>query len=40
MDGGSENKSPTFAIKAAPEGYENFDKRKDGWTKVVLKPGR
>ena len=20
-------------------GYKNFDKRKDGWTKVVLKPG-
>ncbi len=23
----------------AAEGYENFDARKDGWTKVILKPG-
>lgn len=22
----------------APEGYENFDERNEGWTKVVLKP--
>ncbi len=38
--------SPSFIVshelplERAPEGYENFDKRKDGWTKVVLKPGR
>ena len=38
--------SPSFIVshelplEQAPEGYENFDKRKDGWTKVVLKPGR
>jgi glutathione-independent formaldehyde dehydrogenase len=37
--------SPSFIIShelplsKAPEGYENFDARKDGWTKVVLKPG-
>src|SRR5450830_581745 len=23
----------------AAQGYENFDARKDGWTKVILKPG-
>lgn len=37
--------SPSFIVshelplERAPEGYENFDKRNDGWTKVVLKPG-
>jgi len=25
-------------LTQAPEGYKNFDARKDGWTKVVLKP--
>ena len=38
--------SPSFIVShelpldRAPEGYENFDKRNDGWTKVVLKPGQ
>ena len=37
--------SPSFIIshelplEKAPEGYANFDARKDGWTKVVLKTG-
>jgi glutathione-independent formaldehyde dehydrogenase len=36
--------SPSFIIshelplEQAPEGYKNFDERKDGWTKVILKP--
>jgi glutathione-independent formaldehyde dehydrogenase len=38
--------SPSFIVshelplEEAPKGYENFDKRNEGWTKVVLKPGR
>ena len=38
--------APSFLIShelpldQAPEGYKNFDERNDGWTKVVLKPGR
>lgn len=37
--------SPSFIVShelpldQAAEGYANFDERKDGWTKVVLKPG-
>lgn len=37
--------SPSFIVShelpldQAPEGYANFDARKDGWTKVVLKTG-
>lgn len=37
--------APSFIIShelpldKAPEGYANFDERKDGWTKVVLKTG-
>ncbi|WP_334187921.1 glutathione-independent formaldehyde dehydrogenase [Noviherbaspirillum sp.] len=37
--------SPSFIVShelpldRAQEGYENFDARKDGWTKVVLKTG-
>ena len=27
-------------LEKAPEAYENFDQRKKGWTKVVLKPPR
>lgn len=36
--------SPSFIVShelpldQAPEGYKNFDSRKDGWTKVVLHP--
>lgn len=31
--------SHELPLAQAPEAYENFDKRKAGWTKVVLKPG-
>jgi glutathione-independent formaldehyde dehydrogenase len=31
--------SHELALEKAPEAYENFDQRKKGWTKVVLKPG-
>lgn len=30
--------SHVLPLHKAPEAYENFDSRKDGWTKVVLKP--
>ncbi|GAB3478133.1 glutathione-independent formaldehyde dehydrogenase [Polaromonas eurypsychrophila] len=32
--------SHELSLDEAPQAYENFDKRKDGWTKVVLKPGK
>jgi threonine dehydrogenase-like Zn-dependent dehydrogenase len=32
--------SHELALDEAPAAYENFDKRKKGWTKVVLKPGK
>jgi glutathione-independent formaldehyde dehydrogenase len=32
--------SHELPLDAAPEAYEHFDKREDGWTKVVLKPGK
>ena len=32
--------SHELALADAPGAYENFDKRTDGWTKVVLKPGK
>ena len=32
--------SHELPLEKAPEAYENFDQRKKGWTKVVLKPGR
>ena len=32
--------SHELPLDKAVEGYENFDARKDGWTKVVLKPGK
>jgi glutathione-independent formaldehyde dehydrogenase len=32
--------SHELPLDQAPEAYENFDKRKTGWTKVVLKPGK
>jgi threonine dehydrogenase-like Zn-dependent dehydrogenase len=32
--------SHELALDQAPEAYENFDKRKNGWTKVILKPGK
>jgi glutathione-independent formaldehyde dehydrogenase len=31
--------SHELPLEKAPEGYENFDAHKDGWTRVVLKPG-
>ncbi len=31
--------SHELPLERAPEAYENFDQRKKGWTKVVLKPG-
>jgi glutathione-independent formaldehyde dehydrogenase len=32
--------SHELPLAKAPEAYENFDQRKNGWTKVVLKPGK
>jgi glutathione-independent formaldehyde dehydrogenase len=31
--------SHELPLEQAPEAYEHFDNRDDGWTKVVLKPG-
>jgi threonine dehydrogenase-like Zn-dependent dehydrogenase len=30
--------SHELPLEQAPEAYKNFDARKDGWTKVTLKP--
>ncbi len=27
-------------LESAPDAYKRFDKREDGWTKVLLKPGQ
>ena len=32
--------SHELALAEAPKAYEKFDQRADGWTKVVLKPGK
>lgn len=32
--------SHELALDEAPDAYKNFDERKKGWTKVVLKPGQ
>jgi threonine dehydrogenase-like Zn-dependent dehydrogenase len=32
--------SHELSLADAPGAYANFDKRKPGWTKVVLKPGK
>lgn len=32
--------SHELALKEAPVAYEKFDKRENGWTKVILKPGK
>jgi threonine dehydrogenase-like Zn-dependent dehydrogenase len=32
--------SHRLGLKDAPDAYEHFDRRDDGWTKVVLKPGQ
>lgn len=31
--------SHELSLDEAPEAYKNFDDRKNGWTKVILKPG-
>jgi glutathione-independent formaldehyde dehydrogenase len=31
--------SQRLPLSDAPEAYQRFDKREDGWTKVLLKPG-
>ncbi|MDB5946549.1 MAG: Threonine dehydrogenase and related Zn-dependent dehydrogenase [Ramlibacter sp.] len=31
--------SHELPLEQAPEAYRNFDERKNGWTKVILKPG-
>ena len=31
--------SHELPLEEAPDGYERFDNREDGWTKVLLKPG-
>lgn len=30
--------SHELTLDQAPEGYQHFDDREDGWTKVVLHP--
>lgn len=32
--------SHELSLEQAPEGYKNFDERNDGWTKVIMKPGK
>lgn len=32
--------SHELPLDQGPDAYKNFDERKDGWTKVVLKPGK
>jgi threonine dehydrogenase-like Zn-dependent dehydrogenase len=32
--------SHELPLEAAPDACKNFDQRADGWTKVLLKPGR
>jgi threonine dehydrogenase-like Zn-dependent dehydrogenase len=32
--------SHALPLEKAPEAYQHFDAREDGWTKVVLKPGK
>jgi glutathione-independent formaldehyde dehydrogenase len=32
--------SHEFSLDRAADGYSRFDKRDDGWTKVLLHPGR
>jgi glutathione-independent formaldehyde dehydrogenase len=32
--------SHELPLEEAPLAYENFDRRKSGWTKIVLKPGK
>lgn len=32
--------SHELPLEQAPEAYQKFDERRNGWTKVVLKPGK
>lgn len=32
--------SHELSLEQAPEAYDKFDKREEGWTKVILKPGK
>jgi glutathione-independent formaldehyde dehydrogenase len=32
--------SHRVGLDEAPSAYKHFDNRDDGWTKVLLKPGR
>jgi glutathione-independent formaldehyde dehydrogenase len=32
--------SHELSLEEAPEAYKRFDRREDGWTKVLLHPGR
>ena len=32
--------SHELGLDAAPDAYKHFDERAEGWTKVVLKPGK
>jgi len=32
--------SHELSLEQAPDGYKHFDARDEGWTKVLLKPGR
>ena len=32
--------SHEMRLEQAPEGYKSFDERSDGWTKIVLRPGK
>jgi glutathione-independent formaldehyde dehydrogenase len=32
--------SHELGLDQAAEGYDRFDKRDNGWTKVVLRPGK
>ena len=32
--------SHELSLDKAPDAYAHFDKRDEGWTKVILKPGK
>ena len=32
--------SHDLGLEEAPEAYEHFDNREEGWTKVILHPGK
>ena len=32
--------SHEMRLDQAPEAYKSFDERSDGWTKIVLRPGK